>query len=170
MLPQADAGYINRPLIESVNYTIEADRVSIACSHTSWVNEARIKPLDKAELLTRYANVYRAAKAQNIKISFANHMRKKIIERWAEYENAIRSAGMVFDGLVEIAKAIRERGIHYGCGDDLEVAKLTVERNRHMEFHWRSNIITQITGIAHELRRLEQRLSSGNFGYGMIWL
>lgn len=170
MSQEKTAEYLARPLIEDVAYAIDPDHVRISCPHTLFADERRIIPFDRRELLALYSKVLCAAKAQNVKVSYNRHMRKAITERWAEYENACESAGKAFDSIVVLAEVIRERGIHRGCGDDQELNRLTTERNKHMEFHWRTSVISKISGIAHDLRELDRQLSSADSGLHMIYM
>jgi hypothetical protein len=162
MSQQTDAEYLTRPLIEGVVYTIEADHVSIASPTTLWVNERRIAPLDKGTMLALYSKIHKAAKSQNVKISYSRHMRRQITERWVVYETAAQVAGETFDRIVKLAESVRERGIHIACCDDQTLDKLTTACNKHMEFHWRTSIVSQMSAIARELRDLDRNLSSAN--------
>ena len=165
-----DSEYLARPLIEGIVYTIESGHVRIACPHTTFANEKRIIPENKQALLSLYKKIVDAAKSQSVKISYKRRTRNLITERWTEYENACRNAGIIFDSIVETAKSIQTRGIHSGFSDDAELGKLTAHCHRHIEYHWSSNIVSQISEIAHDLQELDRTLSLADPSLYMIYI
>ena len=165
-----DAEYLSRPLLDDVVFKIDRDYVRIASLHTSFVNETRIIQRNKDELLSLYSKVLGMAKSRNTSISYKRHMKKSIIDGWADYEYACEDAGKVFDSIIELADVVQRRGIHIGCSDDIQLDKLATARNKHMEFHWRTNIISQISAIEHNLREFDWCLSSENSQLSMIYL
>lgn len=165
-----DTEYLQRPLIENMVYIIEDDYVQIDCPHTGFAGGRRISHVDVDELLSLYRRVLHAAKEGNVKISYANHTKRKIVDHRAEYECRYEESQKLFDDFVAQAKIVRQRGIHLGCSDDTELDKLTALRNRHMEYGWRNSVISVISAIKSELEKFETDLSDQNMRYDQIYL
>jgi len=159
MIEIRETEYLLRPLIEGAAFTIEDDHVRITSPSTIHSDAHRIVPIHRDELLSLYKRVLRKAKAQGVKISYTRHIRKQILEHWDEYESRCAEACMLFSKIIDQARAVRARGIHYGTCDDAELDKLGALRSEYEKYFWRNSIVSQISEIRHKLMELEDDLS-----------
>jgi len=170
MLNEKDIEYLSRPLIEGLVYIIENEHVKISSPHTIFAENRTIIPFMKDEILSMYKSVVQKAKSKGVKISYKQHMRKTIIERWSEYEISCDNAKILFKRIIEQVKIVQERGIHRGTRDDSELDKLHKLCNEYNKFYWRSSIISHISSIYYSLKNIERDLSASNSSLYKIYI
>lgn len=163
--------YLSRPLIEETTFTIEDDHVKITSPSTIHVGVRRIIPVEsKKELLALYKRVFRKAKSQGSKISYQHHTRKLITERWDEYAEICMGAASLFRDIIEQAKIVQARGLHYGTRDDVELENLQKLCFQHEKNYCNDSIICEFSSAYNRLLNLEQDLSSLNSPLEIIYL
>lgn len=165
-----DQEYLSRPLVEDVTYEIEPARLYIQCSHTSYVGAFLEERYQKNQLLGMYRRVLRAAKVKGIRISYGQHFSKTIKERWAEYETACGEQEDLFHQLIEQAKRVQSRGIHYGTVDDMELSLLRKLEAKFYSYTHGSSVISLLDSIGCRLAKLDRELSQPSSHYTMIYL
>lgn len=165
-----DVEYLSRPLIQSMNYEISGERVRIACPHTCFVDMRLNSRLEREPLLDSYRQILQMARAQNVKISYSNHMKRTLVTKWEEYESAITERAALFRHLVTQAQVVEARGIHYGCSDDKELSLLTEMRNRLIPYGYRDSIVSHISMISHRLETFHDNLTRDPKCYSKIVL
>lgn len=146
--------YLNRPLIENIEYIITNNKVKIQGTDTSWINITRSEWIDKNSLLDTYRNIYRTAKEKGIKVSYKNRFKKFILENWQQYGDEFDYCNKIFDSIIPVAEQVQSRGIHYGYSDDEVLDILGNLKNELGEMFYRSTITSKIREIAFRLDEL----------------
>jgi len=159
MIEIRETEYLLRPLIEGAAFTIEDEHVRITSPSTIYAEAYRSVPVHKDELLSLYKRVLRKAKAQGVKISYTRHIRKQISEHWDEYESRCAEACTLFSKIIDQARVVRARGIHYGTCNDAELDKLGALCSEYQKYFWRNSIVSHISAIRHDLMQIENDLS-----------
>lgn len=161
-----DKEYLSRKRITDVKINITPSYILITSPSTLWVNASRIEGLKKEELLCKYTTVYRLAKEKGVKIGRSRHIKKYIDEKWPEYKMEVEHYQNVFDKMIPLAKKVEERGIFYGCSDDIVLRRLMCVRNEYERVYWRTSVVSQMHDILHTLEQYEQELlGSTLYGY-----
>lgn len=162
--------YLLRPLIEGAVFTIENNYVRIASPSTIHAEARLVTILSKAKLLAMYKAILQKAKTQKVKISFAQHIRKQIHDRWEEYESCCAEAGILFAQIIEQAKVVQARGLHYGTVDDTELAELQKLCSKHSKFFYGASVISRIAEISFRLESIDHDLSASESRLDQIYL
>ncbi len=165
-----DTEYLQRPLIDGMVYTINEDYMRISCPGTIFAEARRLSRLDKDEILGLYQNVLQTAQSKGIKISYSNHMKKQIVEGWAEYEISVAEAQNLFKDIIAQSNVVRDRGVHMGCSDDSALDKLTALSSKYSGFFQRNSIVSKTSDIRDNLERLQADLSKPDSKFDMIYL
>lgn len=160
MYQERETEYLMRPYIEGALFTIENNHIRITSPSTIHAEAKIITILCQADLLSLYKKVLQKAKTHKVRISYSQHIRKQILERWNEYESRCIEAGIMFATIFEQAKVVRERGLHYGTVDDTELAKLQKLCSKYGEFFYRNSIASQMSEIYYHLNSLDSDLST----------
>jgi len=153
-----DVEYLSRPLIQDMHYEISDEHVRITCPNTCFVDVRLNGKLERESLLDRYRQVLQMAKAQKVKISYSNHMKRTLTTKWEEYESAVTERAALFRRLVTQARVVEARGIHYGCIDYKELSLMTEIRNQLTPYGYRNSILSCISRIAHQLETFQRDL------------
>lgn len=165
-----DREYLGRPLVEDVTYEIGSTRISIHCPHTAYLGVVLPERYQKDRLLEAYRRVLRTAKAKGIRVCYGRHFTRTIKDRWAEYEAACDERESLFRRLIEQAKRVQTRGIHYGNVDDMELSRL---QKLYSEFHpytYGTNVTSIMAAISYSLDELNRELSQASPQCDMIYL
>lgn len=162
--------YLERPLIEGVEYDISETCVAIQSQSTCFVSYSVPARLQKETMLLQYKRVLQMAREQGVKISYSRHIRRTICEQWADYLAECEKQEHLFQELREVANSVKRRGIHMGHADDEELAKVYKITGELAKFRYGGRPISRITGIGHDLQTMEKQLSEGRGRCDMIAL
>lgn len=162
--------YCTRPLLHGLVYEISERRISICTEDTCFISAGICDPLEKAALLEQYQRVRRLAKKNGVRISYTTHVRKTICEKWEEYETAFHDAQSLFHQMIEQARLVERRGIHYGWRDDQELERLNELDARFQRYMERSSAVSLMAEVKHHMDALERELTKFSDGLCMISL
>lgn len=155
-----DKEYLSKDLLPNVHYKISADCVSIYNEHTSWCNVIPVKHIKRTDLDTLYEDVlgYVRLYKQKTKVSYKEHIRKQIETMYPVYKKEYDNAVKLYGRIIKQAKVVQERGIHYGCADDVELIQLTKLKEEYARIYWRSSAYSRILHIYKYLNEVMQYL------------
>jgi len=165
-----DVEYLAGPLIKAMDYKISDEHVRITSPNTCFVDLRLGGRLEQEPLLESYHQVLQMAKAQRVRISYSNHMKRTLMTKWEEYESSIAARAALFRHLVTQARVVEARGIHCGCSDDKELSLLTDIRSQLMPYGYRNSILFRISSIASQLEALQRGLAHDPDCHSMIVL
>lgn len=162
--------YLTRPLLNGLVYEISESRISIHTESTCFICAGICAPLGKAALLEQYQRVLRLARKNGVRISYTAHVRKTICENWAEYEAAFHDANNLFHQMIEQARLVEQRGIHYGWCDDQELERLNELNARFQRYMEHRSVVSLITEAKYNMDALERELTERSDSLCMISL
>ena len=165
-----DVEYLAGPMIKDVRYEISDEHIRITSPNTCFVDMRLDGRLERESLLDIYRQVLQMAKAQRVRISYSNHMKRTLMTKWEEYESSIAARAALFRHLVTQARVVEARGIHCGCSDDKELSLLTDIRSQLMPYGYRNSILFRISSIASQLEALQRGLAHDPDCHSMIVL
>lgn len=154
-----DREYLSRPLVEDVTFEIGPTRISIHSPHTIYIGVTLPMRYQRDRLLETYRRVLRAAKAKGIRVRYGRHFSRTIKDRWAEYEAACEEMESLFRRLIEQAKRVQTRGIHYGSVDDMELSRLQKLNAEFQPCTYGTNAASIMASISYSLEELDRDLS-----------
>ena len=165
-----DVEYLAGPLIKAMDYKISDEHVRITSPNTCFVDLRLGGRLEQEPLLDIYRQVLQMAKAQRVRISYSNHMKRTLTTKWEEYESSIAERGALFRHLIAQARVIEARGIHYGCSNDKELSRLMEIEEKLTSYGYGNSILPCISSIASQLESLKNDLTHDPNRYSMIAL
>ena len=163
-----DREYLSHPLIENITYIIDNDCVDIFSESTCFVRHKLLSYIDVFGLLRLYQEVIQKAKAQGVSISYSMHIKKNLLDKQEEYKKSHKEAFVLFSCIVEQAKIVRGRGIHYGCVNDKELDKLYELSSQYEKYFWRNSVISEIFEYSCRLKDLQTSLSQNGSIHGEL--
>ena len=163
-----DSEYLNRPLIENVEYSIEQDFVHIHSSCTCYIQARRYKEMVNPMQL--YKAVSQTATERKIKKSYKRHFKRFIESEWDNYRNSCIKSSSVFDEIIKCARQIQERGLHMGTSDDLKLAEMATLRERYNTFFHGNQVISQMCSIKNSLDDYLKEMKNENDWLCKIYL
>lgn len=165
-----DREYLSRPLVEDVTFEIGPTRISIHSPHTIYIGVTLPKRYQRDRLLETYRRVLRAAKSKGIQVRYGRHFSRTIKDRWAEYEAACEEMESLFRRLIEQAKRVQTRGIHYGSVDDMELSRLQKLYSEFNPYTYGTNVTSIMASISYGLDELNRALSQASPQCDIIYL
>lgn len=140
-------------------YIIENDYFSIRSSGSIWSESRRVKqPIRKSELLALYKEVIALAKSVNCSISYKYKTKKNIMEHYEKALDEVLIANMIYDKMLVVANEIKERGLHYGCSDDIKLDEIH-KLSHQYEKIFRDSSYMIISNIRHKLEELKKEFN-----------
>jgi hypothetical protein len=162
MIIVSDKEYLSRDLLNNVSYTIEDNKIDIACSHTCFIRTKRHKTINKTELLNLYKHVSSTAKAKHVKVSRKNAYKKFITDNWNNYISELDRYNTIFDEMIILYKQVQERGLHCGYSDDCVYNQASELWRKYQHSFYRTSILDKFEEIKHELQELSEDLKKDN--------
>lgn len=162
--------YLCRPLIEGMTYIITADDLRISSPCTLFAGAKPYIPLKKDAILQLYAEVLHTAKRCGVKVGYRLHLRRCVIENWDGYEKDCQEAQRLYAEMINKAKQVESRGLHYGTTDDSVLKALTIIEAKYKAMFWRNRSISQISGVQDHLGSMRNHLAAPCIGNQTIYL
>ena len=152
-----DQEYLAEPLVEELRFQISDEKIDIRCSGFIFV-QARgpAAALEQKALLEQYQRVLQEGKARKVQISFSNHFRRRLLERWDEYLTAVEDRLRTYRKMMELAWLLERRGIHLGYCNDHVLQDLYDQHSSYSAFYHAGSPCQEMEWIARELMGLEQ--------------
>ncbi len=155
-----DEEYLARPLLEGVNHTITNDFVSLQTESGGYITDTRISlQFTKESLMGLYKSVCHKARELNVVTKKKMRFDKVIKNNWEVMLYELETHNILFDQLVEAAKAVQERGLHEGTDDDEALKKVYDIRAQLGVIHYRTMAYSQICEAYTTLKRHADYLS-----------
>jgi hypothetical protein len=151
MMCNNDAEYLQRPLLQDVEYIITPDDVRIDCPHTKYVQVRKFQSVDKKEVMGLYLRVRELAKRHSAGISYRNHYRKGIQDYGDACLACCNIAQHVFDQVITEAENVRARGLHFGTRDDEALEQLQSTCAEYEKIFWQDSAYSKLSAIKHSL-------------------
>lgn len=165
------SNYLDRPLVEGINFNITNEEIKIDCSHTLYINAKRIKnTITKDSILELYKKVYRLAKDKKISIGTKRGYKKYIDENWNLYTNEIKYYNNLFDQVITEFKKVQIRGIHSGTTDDEILDNAHNIQNKYSQVFYGTSVYDHINSIYNDLKKLFEGITNDNNIYTKIYL
>lgn len=162
--------YLDRQHLDDVQFEVGLQRVRISTVHTTYVNVASVHRYNLNAILDLYNIVTGDAKSKKVRISYKSHLKRTVLEQWQDYEDACRHCDEQFDEIVKHAKVVKNRGLHLGVVDDMELAKLQAMCAEYSKIHHASHIISKFADIWHQLNDSQRFLANSDGESIMITL
>jgi predicted acyltransferase (DUF342 family) len=150
---KTDMEYLERPLIEGQEFIITDELIKVTTPSTIHAHIRKIMLIERSEVNKLYTAVVKAAKERGVKIGYSYRIKRDIIGKYNEYLTAIGQAQSIFKQAVQQAKVVKERGLHNGTSDDMELRKLHEICWAFEKFGHRDSIVRK---TADAYRRLEE--------------
>lgn len=170
MPEQDDRSYLSKPLIPDTEFIIEDNKVKISCPSTLYAHVVLRPPIIKKEVLALYKRVLALAKEKKVSISYREHIHKTIRERWEEYVVASASMKALFAQIITQSRVVKERGLHYGTRDDVELEKLQRLCHQYENFYHGGSVVSLISSIQSLLEILMEDLTATDSQWKQIFV
>lgn len=167
----ADREYLSRPLIAGLTCAVSESAIDIRGDSGIIAQATEPGPtLQQKELLAQYQRVLKLAKKHGIKISYRDHLRKRLRTEWQAYQETAQRRTAMFQKLLDQAQVLQIRGIHVGYRDDAAVQKWNGLYEDYRKTFWASSACSRMEQIARTLERLERSLQQEPTSVKQIWL
>lgn len=161
MVQVSDMEYLQRPIIEDVEYIITDNKIKIASPHTLYCNVERIERIiPLKELLELYQRIIKKAKEKKFSISYKARIKNTILANYDRYIKEIQESNLLFDKMIEIAKQVEKRKIHYGSVDDEVLNNLSDLKNEYIKIYYRASACSIMEDIKHKLDNIYSNVNS----------
>lgn len=148
--------------IELTSAHVDNCTIKICSDSTIFIDEKRLPTIDLDRLIDLYKKTIKLAKAQNIKISYKNKYKAKILELKSDYIKQSEIYHGLFFNLVFLCDLKVKNGIFSGYCDDPELIAIYKVRNKIVSMNYRSCVISQVNEIKNILVDLYSELERGN--------
>lgn len=161
-MKKTEQEYLNRQLIDGVDYDITEDRIRIENVNTTWISIKRPEKIDKESVILMHKNICRTAKNKGIKISYKNKYKKFITENWQQYEKEFDHYNKIFNKIIPVAEQIKKRGIHIGCVDDDILNKMEILKSEFNKMFYGNTTISKMQDITFKIKELHSGINNFN--------
>lgn len=158
---ERDQEYLSEPTLEGLVFQISEERIDIRCRGSILAQAKGPSPiLDRKALLEQYRRVYKEGRERKLQISFANHMQRKIQNRWADYLAAAEDRAQTYQKMLDHARALEKRKIHRGYRSDRVLQAWYSLQSHYDSFSHSGNPCQVLEWIAKELKGLERAFAA----------
>lgn len=160
-----DYYYLQRDPIESIEYTINDDKILVASDSTNYINVKSVEYIDIEKLLETRQEIYQKARKLNASVSYANKTKGILEDIKKKYEMDYASSLLLYTFLKDRCKHIRDiRGVRMGVTDDIYLKNTNDTKRNYNALNMHNKplgIVKDVKGKLENAARILEDLESG---------
>ncbi len=156
----SDDEYLKNPLLNNLTFRILNCYIKVETENTCFCNESRITEVDLDSVLKLYSNIYQMARMRHIVVGKTNRYKISILDNADKYKQEVQYYNNIFNQMIEQFLKVQERGIHYGCSDDVVLKEAIRLRNEYIKVYYRTSTYSKLNDIATKLQQIYNLLHS----------